>query len=190
MKNVDMKSACHRTLISIECCILAVLVASFFVGKLPARRKFVTTSTSDFTVNVANSDVLKNVISYGQVYFQTNEWRVSKAEYAVSFAGASLSNGMIRAVSPYPVRGFTLYLNFKPGTYDASAVKLSNARLNGTAIDLIDNHWGNPHVGFVSYAYTPESFFNGYAKEVLGLAGFVGLCAFALSGLFMRKDDI
>ena len=190
MKNPDMRNAIHRTLIAAECCVLALLVASFIVDKLPARRKFVTTSTSDFTVNVANSDVLKNVISYGQVYFQTNEWHVSKAEYAVSFSGASLSNGMIRAVSPYPVRGLTLYLNFKPGTYDSSAIKLSNALLNGTAIDLIDNHWGNPQVGFVSYAYTPESFFNGYAKEVLGLVGFVGLCAFALLGLFMRKDGI
>ena len=187
MNKNHMRNVMHRLLIALECCILASLVLSFVAGKLPSRRKFVTTSASEFRVGIANADELKEAISYGQVYFQTNEWRVSKAEHAVSFNGAALSNGMIRTVSPYPTRGLTLYLNFKPGKYDPELIKFTDARLNDMPIDLTDTKWGNSQVGFVAYAYTPECWCNGYWKEVLGFVVVIGLCSFMLSGCLIKR---
>lgn len=188
MRNCNMRRILHQMLIAIEGCILAALVALFVVDRLPERREFITASACEFTADLVNADSASASISYGQVYFKTNECSSTRATCAFSFKGTAISNGMIRAVSQYPVTGFTLFLNFKPGLYDPDLIKLTNARVNGKAVELEDTHWGGPESGFVSYAYVPRKCFNGYLKETLTLMFVMGLFMFVLAGRMMRKE--
>lgn len=190
MRNCNMHRILHQMLIAIEGCILAALVALFVVDRLPERREFITASACEFTADLVNADSASASISYGQVYFKTNECSSTRATCAFSFKGTAISNGMIRAVSQYPVTGFTLFLNFKPGLYDPDSIKLTNARVNGKAIELEETHWGRPENGFVSYAYMPRKCFNGYLQETLAFVFAMGLFMFVLTGRMMRKEVI